>query len=324
MSMALHPPPTTLGPINRLMAGWRSLPEDCDECMFLLRATDKFGVAMFGDQWTCEERSIVLPPELPDALDPRLSGGLLGFSEDWGAKPAQWFDPPTRDMLVRANELLLVHHPELMRRAQLNGLARFYMPIRFTFDEWRLAQAAAQRERAEAVAGLRRWHLVQLAIKASCMRGELETRLRPCEGGEYSGALPRHFWRTEDFATRFVTWRMHPTRPFDRHAPLEEQQWIFMTVRSVECAERRLRQARTGVEEGTPARAYESEFMRCMRHTIDALGITADNMPKKALVELEIPKHWRGATDLSLNDIKGMASFIRSEAGRGGRRPKKG
>lgn len=119
---------------------------------------------------------------------------------------------------------------------------------------------------------------------------------------------------------RFITFMMHPVHPFVSELPALEYQWIFVDAVSLQRILVKL--GRKAGNLNSPTGVYESEYMRCMRDASAAMKISIDKMPKKALVELEIPNHWRGNDPLSPSDIKHMASLVRSEASRGGRKPK--
>lgn len=300
--------------------GLPSYPEDSAECVFLLRACEQIGAAFFGADWTGHERSIVIPELLPDALDPGLLRAmLLSDPEENANLPAQWYTPPSRAVLVHANDLLARRRPERSRFA-VRGLIGGMAPIVFTYAEWKEAQAEARADYDAAMSARIRWLDIVQIVKKHCESGELVTHLRKVEGGDYSSALPRSWWRTENYFARFITFMMHPEYPFltDLHAL--EHQWIFADATSLQ---RML--VKIGRDAGTidtPAGFFESEYMQCMRDVSTALKITPDNMPKKASVELEIPNHWRGKHPLSPSDIKHMASLIRSEASRGGRKPR--
>jgi hypothetical protein len=310
-------------PVNHLRNAMRPLPDDCDECVFLLRAFDRIGAAKYGDQWTGKERSTSIPELLPDAIDPRLLKGVLPEVEDIHKLPAQWLEPPSRNVLDRADRLLFKRQPDRRTRWRLGGLALLSVPITFTYAEWQEAQAEALEERSEAISAFLRWEDVAKTIKDACLRGILRTRLRKFEGGDYGDVLPAGAWRSEDLyiQMRFRLWWMHPQEYFRADAPDYEYRWIFATRDSLERLERELMRKRGCLLEpsGTP---YESEYMQCMRQTVLALNITTDHMPKKEIVVSAIPNHWYGKDPLSPRDIDSMASFIRSEASRGGRKPK--
>jgi hypothetical protein len=202
----------------------------------------------------------------------------------------------------------------------MGGLIGAMAPIAFTYAEWKEAQAEAQADYDAAMSAMVRWLDLQRLIKKHCENGDLTTHLRKVEGGDYSKALPRSWWRTENYHMRFITFMMHPVHPFMTDLPASEYQWIFADTGSLERLLVRL--SRTAGALDNTMGVYESEYMQCMRDTAAALQITADEMPKKAVVEVEIPRHWRGKHLLSPSDIKHMASLIRSEASRGGRKPR--
>lgn len=289
-----------------------SYPDDSNEWVFLLRACEKIGAAFYGSEWTGKERTTVIPELLPDALDPAFGRAMLLADPDENAKlPAQWYDQPSRAVLVRANDLLARRHPERSRFAY-SGLIGAMVPIVFTYAEWREAQAEARTDYDAAMSARIRWLEVQQIVKKHCESGELRTYLRKVEGGDYSQALPRSWWRTENYFVRFITFMMHPVHPFVIDLPAVEYQWIFVDAGALERIVVKLGRKAGNLD--SPTGVYESEYMQCMRDVSAALKISVDNMPKKVSVEHEIPNHWRGPGTLSDRQVKAMASFIRSAA----------
>lgn len=307
-------------PVNHLRNARPIPPEDCDECVFLPRAFDRIGAAKYGAAWSGNERNISIPEPLPDAIDPSLMQARLPNVENIEKLPAQWFEHPTRTVLDRADRLLNSKYPERPFRGRLSVLTSLMTPVTFTYAEWKEAQAEALAEREHAISAFGRREEVIATIKRSCLRGKMKTRLRRFEGGDYSDILPACAWRSEDLFLRFFACRMHPREYFRIDAPDNEYCWIFVTRDSLERLERELKRDRGCIEE-VQVSHYESEYRQCMRLVSEALDISADNMPKKAVVENEIPRHWYGNKEsLSPTEIRWMASFIRSEASRGGRR----
>ncbi len=271
MTPVLSRPPVK----NALMAGYgvaqRRPPDDCPECVFLPRAVERFGKAMLAGTWTGQERLTFIPDTLPRAIDPILTHSLLTEPLDPRSAPAQWFDPPPRSILERADLLLAKYHPELNRRPMLGRLAMLVRPLTFTDYEWQLAVAASEREREAAVESNRRLYVVRQAVKDLCLNGRLVAKLRPVPGGEYGPAIPQAWWRTEEWMHRFISGMMHPDHPFDADAPDHGKQWIFITEDLLARVERGFTaRAAQDNSDGTAAEHYESEFMQCMRRVVVA------------------------------------------------------
>lgn len=162
--------------------GFPNYPDDSDDCVFLLRACDQIGAAVHGTEWTGKERTTRLPELLPDALDPFFARArLLAEPDDDAKTPAQWYDPPSRAVLARANDLLSRRHPERSHRA-LGGLSLAMTPIVFTYAEWKQAQAEAKADYDTAMSAIGRWLDVQRLVKQHCESGDLSTYLRKIEG----------------------------------------------------------------------------------------------------------------------------------------------
>ena len=291
-------------------------PENSTECVFMERAVNELALAKYGSDWTGDEPATRLPELLPDAFDPMRYNLLSGIdAANNSDEPAQWFDPPVRAVLERADDLLFQHRRDLVRPPRFMGLLSVsgLRPIRFTIRDWRIAQ-----ERDECMHALIRWFDLQKDIVSFCEGGLLVSRLRPVDGGEFSDPLPTSFWRCEKYAARFAFFMMHPAHPFKTDSNRQEWQWIFFTRASLRLALAKIRGANPSPASDS-VQSYESEFLQHMRKVSLALAMNAQNPPKKVQVEEAIVRLWEGEKPLSKPDVAHMASFIRPLASRGGR-----
>jgi hypothetical protein len=294
-------------------------PGDWNGMIFLPRAFEVIGSHYWPEDWTGLEQTASVPEALPDVI----GLGLLACTANpsaFDAMPARWSKPPTQSMLLRADCMLRDHRPDLARPL-LGGLG-MQLAIPFTVSEWRAAQEIDRGFRRTALALTQRRDETRRTIVRMCESGELETALLPLFGGEFTPALPTSLWRTTNYGPRFESFRMSAREPFGT-PHWSETEWIYLTERSVKRATNnkgagsRLAADQDGVE-------YESEYMVCMREVVQALGITTANQPKKLVVEAKIRELWRGDDGLSEVMIGYMASFVRTLAASGGRRPKSG
>lgn len=284
------------------------------------RAIEVLAHAKYGSAWTGEEPITQLPELLPQALHPMYCNGLLGpAAAAESEEPVQWFDPPTRAILERADDLLFFHHPDLNRPSRFGGILDGLgpRPLRFTVREWKIAEDLAKKERDNCLDALARWFDLQKDIVALCESGLLVSRLRPVEGGEFSAPVSTSSWRCERYAVRFIMFMMHLTQPFNVDTNRHEWQWIFVTRASLKLAVAKIHSRSTSqIDDGS---VYESELLQHMRKVSKALGMTPESPPKKEVVEEAIVRLWDGNVPLSSSNVKSMASFIRPLASRGGR-----
>lgn len=295
-------------------------PSDSTECIFMKRAIEVLAHAKYGPAWTGEEPITQLPELLPQALHPMYFNGLLGpAAAAESEEPVQWFDPPSRAVLERADDLLSLHRPDLNRPSRFGGILGGLgpRPLRFTVREWKIAEDLAKKERDDCLDALGRWFDLQKDIVAFSESGLLVSRLRPVEGGEFSAPVATSSWRCERYAVRFIMFMMHPTQPFNVDTNRHEWQWIFFTRASLKLALAKIQSRPTSQIDDGPV--YESELLQHMRVVSKALGMTAESPPKKEVVEEAIDRLWDENVPLSRSNVKSMASFIRPLASRGGR-----
>ena len=293
-------------------------PESTTENVFMEQALAKLAIAEFGNKWTGEEPTIRLPELLPDALHPHFSGLILNaLMGDISNAPAQWFDHPSRAVLERADDLLAVHRPELNRLPRRPGIFGLgaSRPLSFTYLEWTAAQEVVQKIYDECLESITRWLELQKVFVSLCERGKLKIVLRGLGGGDFSEAVPRSQWRLENYLLRFISFQMDPGAPFDGELWSAGNKWIFVTADSLKAVLSEYSRVVVSNDEHSP---YESELLQHMRRVSLAVEMSAENPPKKSVVEAMLRQMWQSNKPLSNRDVETMASHIRPLASREG------
>src|SRR4051812_2051632 len=174
-------------------------PADPSGYVFLARAVEKIGQAMFGPEWTGKETTtepVVALPEQQEAS--------------------------TKDQL-RAYQILKATNPEFAakeRRRQDKSEQTHDMTERtlaltatVTPDDWSTAQHRVRAQINTASIVLRRFASVQREIAKHCESGELISAIRYSAGGAMMG-VPRESWNTERWPDRFIWCKMNPKEPY--------------------------------------------------------------------------------------------------------------
>lgn len=160
-------------------------PYDPPGYVFLLRAVNEMGRAMYPNIWT------------------NLEPGFLPLSNfpDWAREP---------------DKALLIHHSEMQRRAQHSAIGQ---TGRLLVELICAAQMEASLERfdkeaarAEAVA--KRLQAVASQIVGWLTAGKLIAALRFQRGGGIGEPLMAAIWQTENWGPRFFRGQMNPNEPF--------------------------------------------------------------------------------------------------------------
>jgi len=194
-------------------------------------------------------------------------------------------------------------------------------------EDWRLAIEMSEAAYADALAPFKRFGLVQAEMTRSAERGVLAFVSRPKAGGPLY-KVERDRWNTEALWSRFRYGQFKPSDPFSTGLHTEGTHFLFVSLESLQAWAKSRQTKATSAGAGSPERPV-SPYMAVMLEVARRLEITPDNQPKKAVVELELQRAWRGDSPLSQNLIRVMATLIRepeSQAGRAakptGRTPK--
>jgi hypothetical protein len=232
-------------------------PFDSTECVFMRRALHELGKAKYGAKWIGDEPTMQLPKLLPPCVE---------YSARWNdaTEPALWHEQPPRKVLEYAHDLILKHRPDLAMKRVPRGLAAGLvpLPIPFTIQQWKAAQAIVQAAHDVAREAVFRYLDLLGHIVSLCESGTLETKLRPLTGGAFSPLLPTSHWNTENYVERFVSYRMHPDQPFWSNAPHDEMHWIFVTRKSLKASISKLMPVEQVVSSVVDAEEYVSDYRR--------------------------------------------------------------
>jgi hypothetical protein len=182
-------------------------PRDPLGYIFLARAIEEIGRAMFGEDWTGKEVTTDFVRSLPDYFK------------------ASIFDASyARDILMKLPEYA-TQFPPLPEWGD--------PPSYFTFKEWLAAQAAVRRQQEEQAPTFKRLSAVKLEIVARCESGELISAIRPVVGGAMRIAA-RVWWNTERWHSRFTMCQLNPDDPFGGGFAGDNFYWIFLTRESLD------------------------------------------------------------------------------------------
>jgi hypothetical protein len=197
-------------------------PVDTHEHLFLARAVNEVGKALFGDDWTGTE-----------PLSPffRLLPVLPPKEGHWSAAEIyQTLCEKRPDLnLTPPEQLPLRAHP-LMRGAKVGEVPPF------SAEQWLAAREVYSARVREAAPAHERFAAACGTIRSRCATGEIISALRNRRGGQICAA-PAHVWNTEGatLALRFECFMLNLRDPFSNGVS-DKSQWIFLERRSLERA----------------------------------------------------------------------------------------
>lgn len=213
--------------------------------VFLARAVDRVGQALFGNDWTGtepgQEPIYNLPPERISAVPFEIKQACALRSRLLAQQRPQL----SNEAWAEADRLLR----ERNKSALGIGADSKYEPIGspfmgqlaktawrqtkdFTDEEWANAWRLNQTEKAEQAPLLARWTQVQREIARGCLEGRLAFALR-MESGEMPLGKPE-WWNNDKWVLRFITCEMTPSNLSTAHIARDNFQKIFLTRESLE------------------------------------------------------------------------------------------
>jgi hypothetical protein len=198
-------------------------PLDPDGYVFLARAVEEIGRAMFGQDWTGKEVTTEHVRSLPDQAQGTV--GDASYAHDVLMKL-----PKYSKQLPSAKTVLPPSLNSVLSRPA--GLALFQVDS-FTTEQWSAAQAAVRRQQKERAPALQRLSQVQLNIVKRCESGELISAIRSRAGGDMR-EVPRDWWNTESWHNRFTMCQLNPEQPFGIGVAGDNYCWIFFTRESLD------------------------------------------------------------------------------------------
>ncbi len=161
-------------------------PRDTASHIFLARALDVLGKALFPDSWMGVPDIVSKPPP-PLPISMRHA--------DVGVKN-------------RAYDLIQKHRPDrgLAPRGKANARE-------LTQDEWTEARNLLSEQQAAQRASVSRMKGVERALVDGAESGALLTAYRPVKGGQFTD-MPTWWWNTEKIANRLCRCQINPSDPF--------------------------------------------------------------------------------------------------------------
>lgn len=291
--------------------------------VFLGRAVELIGKAMFGREWLGDETvtDLATPPAYEK---PRLT--VLP------SKPGSFSEQ------LRAHNILRRHHPGTRPDISKGALGAY--SLQFTEEEWktareihnhenaatekRLREAAdragkvAEEHNVAALPKLRRLVAVQREIIKRCESGELVAAYRPSLGGAMTFMKPE-WWNTDHWSPRFFACEFDPMRPFSPGTVGASYCKIFIQGNSLE----RLLLSKPFSELTHSTLGHISPYLKLMLFVASKWKVTPENQPPKLALEAEIKTTWSGTQPLSDRLANAMATLIREPEIQAGRTKKK-
>jgi hypothetical protein len=252
-----------MGEFWKDQTGW---PRDTPKMIFLGRAVNQLGRAIFGEDWTGEEP------------------GIRTFS---------YFKIVTRSR--ETNNFIACHLPQFGRKEYNSSMAPpptghddFRRKFEFSKEELQEMKLFIDRHNATVPSAKERFIKVQTTITDGAGAGKLGTSFRALAGGDVY-PVPSHWWNTERLEQRFASCRIDPEAPFGPGGAA----WIFVSRSDLE----NLLQASGSSQTPEPRRRrgppqkydWEDGKLFVFRE-LDAYGDF--DLPKNHLA------HWRSQNDL--------------------------
>jgi hypothetical protein len=197
-------------------------PRDPHGYIFLARAVEEIGRAIFGADWTGKEVTTELVRSLPDQHEASGSDALY-------AHEVLMKLPQHAKQLPKPESL----PPSLNNLARQTRRAVIFRPESFTREQWSAAQAAIRCQQEERAPAWRRLSTVQLKIVTLCESGELKSAVRRTAGGAMR-SVSRDCWNTERWYDRFTVCQLNPNKPFGLGFAGDDYCWIFLTRESLD------------------------------------------------------------------------------------------
>jgi hypothetical protein len=170
-------------------------PKDASTDVFLGRAIDRIGKAMFGSEWDGKEVYTEVSDIIPNLITKK--------------------SPNYRQFERIARGILKHHDGEL------------------TAEQWDEARGLHKARMADRTVSVKRRQAVCDAIAAGCQADVLQTSYRPIPGGVFT-PIPSVWWNTVRTAQRFFYCQIKPQDPFAVGLAGEGYCWIFVTTESLD------------------------------------------------------------------------------------------
>lgn len=185
-----------------------SWPDDAYGFVFLARAIERIGKAVYTDQWTGNE-PVARPPILPpSSLEFNSLAKQANAKEIFQREIAALITSVDRTKLAWETETVKIAGSLSSgggRSRQIQVLAKESMSFGVSLV------ANENRNRAEARG---RWKHVLTLLKDALRDGRLEFATLPIHGGFFSAPQPKEWWNIIDIENRVTMCRMNPAVPF--------------------------------------------------------------------------------------------------------------
>jgi hypothetical protein len=301
---------------DRFWADTAQWPRDPSGHVFIGRAFNKTGSAMFGAQWTNLEGGERLPDLLPGTPSPPDGGSYIN---------AQAYLTLDRQAYEAHQSRLAEVAKTLRARSRVatlwGGASRKGTPAStdLTPEEWARARQLNRQEYERILPSWERAQEVRTAIIAACETGELTAVHRAKSGGEMR-PMPAIWWNSDEAAFyNLIFCDVPPEDPYRTMASPGRREfcWIFFTAESFDAflVQRPNAQERAGLD------FHLSPYLAAMHHVARKLKISPENQPKKIVVEMALREVWPTDPDRAQVLIEKAATLLR-EPGQTGRPPK--
>lgn len=217
-----------------------SWPDDAYGFVFLARALQRIGTALFNDEWTGAEVVTAAPIEawhdimlrIPQS---RISQARQQYHRDLGALIAStdpsklaWISEKYRVLtplrtVPSLGRLSFDHLDDGVRtRRVLSEESRIY-------GESLLAEENQKRTEAKV-----RWTRVVGLVKDALRDGKLEYVTLPTHGGAFSAPQPKEWWNVPSIENRLTMCQMNPTSPYGSGFAGNVYEYIFVREADLE------------------------------------------------------------------------------------------
>lgn len=274
--------------------------------IFPVSAFDEAGVAIWEEEWTCNEMRVSFLP-----MRPMPSLNASDFSNNM------------------ATESCIARHGETYRMAQrlmseFGEYDEILPPDKLTFSkqDWEVLRAHSNELRTKWTSARIRRNTVIQHLCDRAASGDIKTVYRT-KGGGQPHHIPAEWWQLDSYLFRFSSCGLNPDAPYDPFA--ERTAWFFFEKKSFEAA---IAPQETSTREAAaPSIAFEdahlSPYIRLMIEIAQLTKIGPEphqQVPKDSLEEtIKSTAELRGL-ELSGKDVDKMATFIREPGMKAGSR----
>lgn len=291
-------------------------PLDTADYVFLGRAVDRIGAALFPGEWDgcefAEGGEHFIPDDMADAdaskrayVSKRLAEAFPDYSPQF-----RTVSPPS---LTRARPSVELEEPSP--------------------SDWQRGLALLETESLRVRNRLIRRNAAMGAVVENAANGLLHFGIRPVKGGTLE-PLATEAWHIENWEHRFQYCQIKPSDPFSRDPGGEGAQYvgyayIFVSKASLKVLENPERHNGEAADQSRALspHAYPdlSPYMKALLAVSVNLGISPTNQPKKESLKADITAAWNYPFPLSERILDAMATILREPESQAGKnRTRKG